>query len=194
MPDYDYSGEMPKAGDNILKTVASVAMDQKKAELEVARLEEKLNEAKELLRSISEDRLPGIMADAQQSELTTADGIKVSVKNKVYGSIPKGNPEPGLALLEELGSGNLIKRAFTILFGKGDEAWAKKFAADLAKRKKPLNHKVERTVHPQTLQAYVREKLEEGGLTADQMKTLGVFEKKVAVIDYPDEKIGKTPF
>lgn len=185
---YDYSQDLPKVGDNILASITQMAREQKEAELAVAKAEEALETAKNSLKLIAEVKFPALMAQAEQTECTTRDGVKVKIKNTVRGSIPKNNPGPGLEWLEKHGHTNLIKRAFTILFGKDDEAWAKKFAADLAKRKKPLNCKVERNVHPSTLQAFVREQLEEGAIDQEGMAALGVFEQKVAVIDYPEEK------
>lgn len=188
MSDFDYTDHLPKVGDNILAVIAGVALEQKQAELEVARLEEALKAAKEALRSISEDRLPALMDDAKQTELVTTDGIKIKVKTTVRGSIPKGNSDPALKWLEDNGHANLIKRSFDIVFGKDDEAWAKKFQTDLDKRKKKLNYKIERGVHPQTLQAFVRGQLEEGAIDADGMQVLGVFEQRLTSLDYPEDK------
>jgi hypothetical protein len=188
MPDFDYTDHLPKAGDNILAVISGVALEQKQAELKVARLEEELKAAKEELRVIAEDRLPQLMDDAKQTTLTTTDGIQIEVKTTVRGSIPKTNPGPALEWLEKNGHGNLIKRSFDIVFGKDDEAWAKKFQSDLDKRKKKLNYKIERGVHASTLQAFVRNQLEEGAIDSDAMKVLGVFEQRVSSIDYPEEK------
>jgi len=182
-PSYDYSDfkeDAVPAGANILARIGGIARDQLHAEARVEQLTADLANAKEALRHISENLLPTIMDEAGQSEDITVDGMAVQIKTAIRGNIPKGKEAPAFAWLEKHGHANLIKRQFTIDFGKDDEKWADKFERDCAKRKKPLNSKRKRTVAAPTLQAFVRGQLEEG--TAIPMETFGVHRQRFAKV------------
>lgn len=178
-PDYSEFREEP-TGD-LLQRISEAAAEQKKAELRVARLEEELAQAKEELKDVAEHRLPALMDEAEIEDFTTKDGIKIGVKEKIRGSIPAANRPQALKWLEDNGFENLIKREFKIQFNKDEESWARKFQADLAKRKKPLKVQVDRNVNPSTLQSFVKQRLEEG--EEIPMKLFGVFRQRMSKID-----------
>lgn len=159
---HDYSEFREGPGDNLLAQIATTALEQKEAEAEVERCEDALKAAQNRLRLIAEKTLPELMDAARQTQLTTADGIVVKVQEKIRGSLPKGREAPAFAWLEEHGHEDLVKREFKIQFGKDEEAWAKKFEADLRKRKKPVNVSRTDTIHPSTLASFVTEQLEAG--------------------------------
>ena len=182
-PVYDYSEykeEPPKAGDNILSRIAGKARDQLHAEARVAQLTEELKQAKESLRYISENQLPKLMENAEHSEDITVDGINIKIKEAIRGSIPKATELVAFKWLEDNGHERLIKRQFIIEFGKEEDKWANKFERDCAQRKKALNLKRKKSVHPGTLQAFVRSQLEEG--VAIPMNEFGVFRQRFAKV------------
>lgn len=184
-PAYDYGehtrgGDATPVGDNAMAQLNGLARDQANAEALVASLEERVKDAKLVARNISEKTLPAIMDELGLETFKTTDGFEISVKEEIRGNIPKNNPEPAFKWLEDNGEEKLIKREFTIQFGKGEEAWAKKFMRDLRQRKKPLNCKVKRTVHVQTLKAFVREQLEEG--VPIPLETFGVFRQRLTKV------------
>ena len=182
-PTYDYSDykdDKIPAGANILARIGGIARDQLHAEARVEQLNKELRAAKEALRHISENVMPSIMEEAGQAEDMVVDGMKITINTAIRGSIPKGNEVQAFSWLEKHGHARIIKRQFTIDFGKDDDKWADKFERDLAQRKKPLNTKRKKTVHPQTLQAFVRGQLEEG--TAIPMDTFGVFRQRFAKV------------
>lgn len=181
---FDYSEFRPGPGDNVLAQISAVALEQKQAEAEVARCEEALKAAQNKLKDISEKRLPELMDAAQQTLLITADGIKVKVIQKIRGSIPKGREGPAFSWLEEHGHDDLIKREFKIQFGKEDQAWAKKFEADLRKRKKPVNVARHDTIHPSTLASFVTEQLEAG--VDIPLEKFGVHRQRSTKIEFED--------
>lgn len=183
-PTYDYGKDSSALGDNALARIAGLAQDQIKAEAEVARLEEELKAAQAKLKDISQFKLPELLAEVGMSEFKLKDGTKISVKEDVRASIPKSDSQPAFDWLESHGSGALIKREIKISFGKGEEAWAKKFMADLAKRKKPVKAENKMTVHPQTLQAFIREQLEKGETVP--LDIFGAFIQKFTKVVLPD--------
>lgn len=167
MVDHDYSryeeeAEKSFASDTLLRCISQLAQEQVAAESVVATLEAQLTEAKLSLSEIRDRRVPQILDELGIEEFTTQDGIKVSIKEKIRGSIPKTKEAEAFRWLDDHNQGNLIKRQFVIEFGKGDEGWANKFEGDLKKRKKPLNVARKKAVHPSTLQAFITSQLKEG--------------------------------
>ena len=158
----DYSDYKEQLGDNILSVLNGVALDQKKAEAEVARLEEELGLAKQALRHISENTLPTLMDECGMTEFTTTDGIKISVTETIRASIPIESQAQAFEWLKGHNHDDLIKREFKIEFGKGEEKWAEEFEKKLNEEERPLKVQVKRGVHPQTLASFVREQLKEG--------------------------------
>lgn len=180
---YDYSNfkdDKIPAGANILARLGGIARDQLHAEARVEQLTKELQAAKEALRHISENVMPTIMDEAGQADNISVDGIKITIRTAIRGSIPKRNEVKAFTWLEKHGHARIIKRQFVIDFGKDDDRWANKFERDLAQRKRPLNTKRKKTVHPNTLQAFVKGQLEEG--TAIPMDTFGVFRQRFATV------------
>lgn len=182
---HDYSDFKDGPGDNLLARISGLALDQKQAEADVARLEEELKAAQAKLRDIAEHQLPALMDEAEMKICQTRDGITVKVVEKIRGSIPAATAPKAFAWLEEHGHGNLIKREVKVEFGRDEEAWAKKFLADLAKRKKPLKHELKRAVHPSTLASFVTEQLQEG--VDIPLDTFGVYRQRSAKIEFKED-------
>ena len=128
-------------------------------------------------------RLPDLMDELELSEFTTMGGVKLKLAENIRGSIPAATAEDAFAWLEEHGHDRLIKRTFQIEFGKDQEAWANKFERDCAQRKRQLNIKRKKGVHPQSLHAFVREQLEEG--VAIPMQIFGVFRQRYVRVTLP---------
>lgn len=171
--------------NNLVHTLRSMAQEQVDAEALVASLEEQLSDAKERLRDIKEDRLPGIMDQIELENYSTKDGITIEVKENIRGSIPKATEDEAFKWLEDHNNENLIKRQFLIEFAKDQEKWANRFAADLRRRKRPLNTKVKRAVNPQSLQAFVKSQLSEG--VDFPMKLFGVYRQRFSKVTVKDK-------
>ena len=183
MTTFDYSGFRDAPADNILARLSELAKKQLHAEAEVARLERALKEAQQALQDIKERQVPAVMDEAEMKDFTTRDGLKIKIQEKIRGSIPEATAEQAFAWLEQHKFDNLIKREFKIEFGKDEEAWAKKFMADLAKRKRPLKFQVKRGVHPSTLCAFIAEQLAQG--TDIPLDVFGVYRQRTSKVDMP---------
>ena len=70
-----------------------------------------------------------------------------------------------------------------IEFGKEDEPWARKFLRDCAQRVRPLNMKHKKDVHPSTLQAWVRKRLDDGDEIP--MEKFGVYRQRMTQVTMP---------
>lgn len=178
---HDYGEFRDGPGDNLLGSIRAVARRLKTEEAEVARLEDELQKAKETLRHTAEHELPGLMETAGMTKFALEEGTEIVVNEVLRGSIPKSRAEEAFTWLEEHNSGALIKREVVIEFDRDEEAWAKKFLADLAKRKKPVRSQVKKAVHPQTLLAYLREQLGEG--VSIPLELFGVFRQRIAKVE-----------
>lgn len=156
----DYSEFKEATGEDLLSRISALAFSQKQAELDVAEAEEKLAAAKNTLRDISDRQLPNLMDEAQLTEFTTRDGIKVSVKEVIRASLPKGKEAVAFAWLAAHEHDDLIKREFKVPFDREAEEAASQLRTYLEEA--GFSFESKQTIHPQTLAAFVREQLEAG--------------------------------
>lgn len=187
MIEHDYSRykeDTPPPGENLLKILNYLAVDQVAAEALVLSLQEQLDDAKETLRELCEQTLPKVMDEADLEVFKTRDGVEIKVAEMVRGSIPKATETEAFAWLEANEQGRLIKRQFVIEFGKDEERWATKFETDLRRRKRELAVKRKKSVNPQTLQAFVRSLLADG--KPFPMKTFGVYRQRFTKVTVKD--------
>ncbi len=151
--------EEPKGESNALVQVKKTAEEQEQAEVRVEKAEAELDLAKRELRRISEVVFPELLNSLELTDCTVAD-LRVQLAEKLRGSIPKAHEVEAIDWLNKHGHGNIVKRQIIIEFSKDEEKWAAKFMRDCNQRKKKLNMKVKRTVHPMTLQSWAKEMLE----------------------------------
>lgn len=159
---FDYTEFKERPHDEVLRQIALMALEQKKAEAFVEEKEEELRKARAALNDIAQHKLPALMDEIGSPEFTTADGIKITVRENIRASIPQICKAQALKWLEDNDHENLIKREFKVLFSKNEEEWAKEFEEMLAQSERELNVEVNRGVHASTLSAFVREQLEQG--------------------------------
>lgn len=173
----------PEATDSQIKTVSKLSQTQIEILAEMDKVAKRLSELNDLLKTNQEVDLPEAMTAAGMQNFTMTNGASVEIKKIVAASITKANQDAAFTWLEDNKHGDLIKRSYTIEFGKEDLAWAKKFEADMLKRKKKLKYKRKESVAPQTLGAFVREMDKEQ--IAVPEKLLGVFRLRKAIVTLP---------
>lgn len=175
----DAAAESSTPSDDALAAVAELVARQIVLEDEVALAEEALREKKTELERVRSDLLPSALRQHNLTELRTADGFRVQVRDVVRASIPKPRRDEAFAWLEEQGHGDLVKHLVSATFGRGEDHEAEEAAAALAQM--GCDVKDERSVHASTLSAFVREQIEAGrDLPRD---LLGVFQGQVAKIE-----------
>jgi hypothetical protein len=165
-----------------LASVVSLAEQQLQLEDQVARLTSELERATAALRQVQERDLPESMSLAGLESYTLSGGRKVGVETKIVAS-PAADQKPEmLEWLNEHAFGDIIKHEIKVAFGRGEDAladrmiaWAK---ANLPKQK--LDDK--EFVHPQTLNAFVREQM---ARQIELPDAFGVLVLKKAVISRP---------
>lgn len=163
-----------------LRHIASLAEEQIQAELEVANLKEQLQIAEENLRFISEDLIPEAMDVAGVEEFTLSDGRRVTIAREYKGHISEENTPAAFGWLRKKEFDGIIKRNVSFAFGRGDDKLADTVIRRLLKAYPDLDIKDKASVHHMTLNAFIRERLEDGDDLP--LEAFGVFERRYAKI------------
>lgn len=182
--------------DEELKEVRRLAQQYADLEDEIAELGRQLAAKQLALKGIREGSLPLALTTIGMKRFELIGGGEVELKTMVAASITEARKPEAHAWLEKNGHGGMIKHEIKIMFGKDEDAWAKKFLADLAKRKKPLRFERKDAVNPQTLGAFVRKTIADAtarGLSPEKvlpLDLLGVFQMRYAEVVRPKREEG----
>lgn len=165
----------PRASDGELRRVAQLANRWIETKRAVADLEAKLKTAKEAHRKVAEEELPDAMHQAGLKEFETLDGHQVSVQPVVSASWPSDERpdrvERAVAFLRSADALDLLTCEVICAFSKKEQ----EAAVEVYERLRGDNRakvQLKQRVHPQTLAAFVRERLREG--KSVDMEALGV--------------------
>lgn len=145
---------------DILNELATLANALTEADLALEAAENAYKAAKEHARVLREETIPAAMQEAGVQSFTLGDGRKISIKLDVYASIPPDQKHAAFEWLSQNGFGGLIKTAVSVDFAKGELDKANNFYQDLLAH--GYNAKNDRSVHQQTLKAFLREQMAEG--------------------------------
>ena len=150
--------------------------------------EEALAQAKAARLRTEREDLPELLRELGIESVVLADGSSVTLKEQVTAAITEAKRPEAHAWLREHGFGGLIKSSVVVAFPAGEEAVARGLAQKLADEidKDVL---VNEAVVPQTLGAFVRERLEAG--EAPPAELFGIFTYGVAKITPPRPSRGK---
>ena len=146
--------------DAELSKVSAKAQEQLDLEKEIKDLEEQLKETKSRHRAVSELELPEAMQEANLAEIVLTSGSKISVKPFYKGYISEENREDAMAWLVDNNHGSLIKNEVTLKFGKDEDEKATATVEQL--KQQGLDPNVKQGVHPQTLNAFIKEQITSG--------------------------------
>ena len=152
------------------KTLSDKVIELKRIEDEIQNAEESISKLKEQAKTLSQFEIPKMMEEMHITKLKLKDGEAVEIK-KIYGaSIPQENQEAAFTWLRENGLGDIIKNDITVTFGRGEDNKASEYATLAQGQGFEPVQKI--GVHPQTLKAVVRERLESGQeMPSDIIKT-----------------------
>ena len=152
------------------KSLSDKVIELKNLEDEIKNAEESVSKLKEKAKTLSEYELPKMMEEMHITKLKLKDGEAIEIKKIYGGSIPSENQEAAFTWLRNNDLGDIIKNDITVTFGRGEDNKASEYA-NLAQGQgyEPVQ-KI--GVHPQTLKAVVRERLESGReMPSDLFKT-----------------------
>ena len=175
---YDQYQSAPDA--DLLKRIESTTEQLTRVEQEIEQEENKLKELKKQKQNLAEKQIPDLMEEAGFEEFKTTSGHKVQVKDYIRASIPKQNAHEAFKWLEEHGHGNVIKRGYDIQFNREQEEQAEQFQQLIDENFPQFAVKPKKKVEPQTLQALIRECLEEG--EEIPMQLFGAIKQRIAKV------------
>lgn len=160
--DFEQSmaSSVEKMDQGDLTTVAGMARAIRDKEQEVAALEQKLKDEKKALLKLTDEELPTMLAEIGLTSMKLDDGSEVTVKPTYGASILVDNRPAAYEWLREHGHDDIIKNTVACAFGRGEDDQASAFKAFAEKQGYYAEQKTE--IHPQTLRAFVKERVESG--------------------------------
>lgn len=177
----DYSEFAEEASVEQFATLSKLADEQDEINRGIAELEEQIESKKKRLASLRDVDVPELMQSMGLKELTTSSGLHVKLREEVRAGLPKDldKRQAVFQWLKENDHEGLIKQKFEIAFGKGQEAFAEEFEKLMKKEGYEARCEKKQDVHYQTLLAFLREQIREGGITQDQLKEVfgGIVQK-----------------
>jgi hypothetical protein len=129
---------------------------------------------------IEREDLPSLMAEVGLSTVTLTSGKSISIKEDCDARISEGNKPAAFGWLLAHGFGGLIKTVVSMTLPKGDHDTAVVIADAMRSQFPGRDVALEEAVHPQTLKAFVKERMAAGD--AVPIDLFGVYAYNKAVI------------
>jgi len=160
--DYEQTvaSSVEKIDQQGLTSVAALARTIRDKEARIEALEEELKDEKKSLLKLTDEDMPAMLAEVGLSSFVLDDGSTVDIKQTYGASILVQNRPQAFEWLREQGYDDIIKNTVACQFGRGEDDLASAFAAFAQQQGYTPEQKTE--VHPQTLRAFVKERVEAG--------------------------------
>ena len=152
------------------KSLSDKVIELRNLEDQIKNAEDSVSKLKEKQKTLSQFEIPTMMEEMHITKLKLKDGESVEIK-KIYGaSIPVDKQQEAFTWLRDHDLGDIIKNDITVTFGRGEDNKASEYATLAQGQGFEPVQKI--GVHPQTLKAVVRERLEAGQeMPSDLFKT-----------------------
>ena len=147
-------------GDASLKALSEKSQELQKLDGDIQDLEEKLGQLKASYRQLSEVDIPNMLSELGLSEITLADGNKISTATYYSARISEEKREEAFTWLNNNGFADIIKNTVSVSFGRDEDDSARKLVDSLEDNGYTTAQK--QWVEPMTLKAFVREQVEKG--------------------------------
>lgn len=161
--------------DNVQKEGASDLSNLIRRSLEIdkqiADAEQFLKDLKFKKRKINEEDIPMLMEEMGMDSVTV-DGNKVTLRQFVHARITEDKRNEAFGYLRSIGEADIIKNDVTISFSAGQDNMAGSVVDDL-RQQYGLDPSQKTHVHPSTLKAWVKNRIEAGKEL--DFDTFGVF-------------------
>lgn len=144
--------KMQEIGDLVSKMVD--------LETEVDDIQEKLKEKNKKLQELQFNKIPDLFDEFGLSKLALLDGTKIEIKRSYAASITDANRKDCFAWLKKNKHDSLIKHEIIAKLKKGEIKEAKEMLKLL--KKQGVTFVDKQGIHPQTLNSFVREQIENG--------------------------------
>jgi len=196
MMDLDEIAEDAKKVGGDTSTVLLLANQWLDKSIELMQLEEKAKALSKEIQILRTETIPEAMDAIGMSEFALADGTKIEIKPLIKGSLPsKGAIEKagdedrpllekrladGLTYLRSNNAGSLIKNTLTFDIDKGKDNIVSQLEA--LGEELGLAYERDESVHAQTLNKWLKERIEEGKIDDIPQDTFAIFNGREAVV------------
>lgn len=154
------TSQIEKVDTKALGSVAELARAIRNQEDTIRDLEEKLKTEKKLLLKLSDEDLPAILDELGLQSFKLEDGSEVTVKSTYGATIRVDDREQAYDWLRQNEYDDIIKNTVSVQFGRGEDEKAKEFKELAENNRYAADQKTE--IHPQTLRAFIKERVEAG--------------------------------
>jgi hypothetical protein len=172
--EFDLPQPAMPAGNDAVEQMRNAMAELESTLARAERLDAELKKARSHADFLRKKVLPELMITVQTSDMTTG-GSRFLLEQMVVGGFPKEPAARAAAVrwLEEHDSAGLIKTEVVMEFARSEH----NIAADICQTLRDGGYSpvLQSTVHPQTLYAFVKERLRSGKpLSEEDQQTLGV--------------------
>lgn len=116
---------LQSADADILGKLGEEIENKFKLESEIAELQSNLEEKEKQLKEYNQEKIPKLLEAAGMSEVTTAGGFKVTVKDEYRGNISEANAKIALDWFIKSGGADTVKNNYIIPISIADKEAAK---------------------------------------------------------------------
>lgn len=142
-----------------LAKLSGLLRSRKALTLDIERLEGELKAQQAALRRLDEVDFPETFDEAGVTAFA-ADGVRVTLREKLYASVPKTREAEVFRIVEDLGGGDIIKAEVRVPFDRGQGDRVQRLLDNLTEEGYPAHST--RTIHASTYAAWLREQREKG--------------------------------
>jgi hypothetical protein len=162
----DYRDENAEPSQTLAQRLGKLALVMGQLELRREELEAELKQIDGQLRQYREQLVPEVMQEMGLAQAVTAGGIKIELREEVRASFPKDEEKRSRAFawLEQTGDDGIIKREFSVRYGRDATEWATSFRNMLRDAGVDEHAAVSEdwSINHQTMLAYLRQQLRDG--------------------------------
>ncbi|MEL0287078.1 MAG: hypothetical protein VXA34_00320 [Gammaproteobacteria bacterium] len=151
-------------------TLSTLIRQSMEIDEKIAEAEQYLKDLKFKKRKVNEEDIPNLMQEMGMDSVTV-DGNKVALRQFVHARIADDRKDEAFTWLRSIGEADIIKNDVTVSFKSGEDNMAGAVIDDL--RSQGLEPAQKTHVHPQTLKAWVKNRIESG--QEIDFDTFGVF-------------------
>ena len=164
--------------DGSIKELSLLCKNLLEIEGRIGNAEENLKRLKEKYRELSENQIPDKLMQLGVSDIKLNDGSRISAEPFYSARITAEKLETAHEWLRENGHGDMIKNTLTLTFGQGEDEIAKELAEKLFSEGHTPKQK--EAVHPSSLRAFVKERIElgDGAFDVETQKSFSVYTGK----------------
>ena len=177
------SSKVEQVGNNEVAAIADLCKRANEKKELIAKMEEELKQLKKELLKLTDEDIPDTMTEIGVSEYKLIDGSSVTLKPTYGAHISEDNQQEAFQWLRDNELDDIIKNTVSVEFGRKEDEQALAFK-ELVEDQKYEPVQVT-NIHPQTLKAFIRERIEKGMEIPNHL--FGVWAGQRAVIKKGDK-------